>query len=95
MNYRPRPIDISQVRLPSELEALSEQLAENTHEIWASQRLADGWTWGERRDDVLKQHPYLVPYAELPESEKLYDRRIVVELLKAVMKLGFQIEKKG
>ena len=46
-----------------------------------------------KRDDVLKQHPCLVPYEELPEEEKVYDRNSSVETLKLIMKLGFKISK--
>src|SRR5436309_3174928 len=74
VTYQPEPIDTSRVRLPVELEKLIEQLARNTHEHWALGRLATGWTWGERRDDARKEHPCLVPYPELPDSEKALDR---------------------
>jgi hypothetical protein len=68
-----RPVDTSAVRLPAELEALTERLAENAHEIWARQRLAEGWTHGPERNDAARRHPDLVPYADLLESEKEYD----------------------
>jgi hypothetical protein len=80
------------VRLPAPLEALIERLAENNHDVWARQRLADGWTHGPARDDAGKRHPGLVPYGELPESEKEYDRRTVIETLKAIVALGYRIE---
>jgi len=90
--YIPRPIDTSNVELPSELTNLVERLAENTHENWAAQRMQDGWVWGPARDDVTKTHPGLVPYSELPESEKEYDRRTAEETLRLITKLGFTIE---
>lgn len=93
--WKPRPIDTRTVHLPSELEALTERLAENTHDLWASQRLRDGWTYGSMRDDAAKRHPDLVPYAELPESEKNYDRRTAIETLKAIMALGYAIERRS
>ena len=61
--------------MPAPLLDLTERLAENTHEVWAQRRLAEGWTYSPRRDDAAKLHPCLVPYADLPESEKDYDRR--------------------
>ena len=91
--YQPRPIDGSAITLPPELLALTEQLAESTHDHWALQRLSEGWTYGPQRDDTLKKHPCLVPYAELPESEKQYDRRTALETLKAILALGFHITK--
>ena len=93
--WRPRPIDTTAVHLPADLEALTERLAENTHDLWASQRLRDGWTYGPTRDDAAKRHPDLVPYAELSESEKDYDRRTALETLKAIIALGYAIERRS
>src|SRR5215475_13690246 len=89
--YLPSPIDTSGVEVPPALSMLAERLAENVHELWASQRLADGWRQGPARDDARKLHPGLVPYANLPESEKVYDRLITAETLKAILALGFRI----
>lgn len=91
--YQPKPIDTAGVTLPRDLVALTEQLAENAHDVWASQRMAEGWTYGPRRDDQAKTHPDLVPYADLPESEKEYDRGAAMETLKAILALGYRIEK--
>lgn len=91
--YEPKPIDTSEVTLPSALEELVELLAENAHDHWATQRITDGWTYGSVRSDEPKQHPCLIPYAELPESEKVYDRQNAMETLKAVIMLGFHIAK--
>ena len=92
--YTPHPIDTTDVELPDEMKQLVEQLARNVHENWALGRLNDGWTFGPVRNDELKQHPCLVEYDELPESEKEYDRHTAVETLKLIMKLGWTIEKK-
>jgi len=91
--YRPAPLDTSNVLLPQELEELEEVLARNAHDIWAQRRFADGWRWGTRQDDSQKLHPSLVPYGELPESEKAYDRSTAMETVKAIMALGFQVTK--
>ncbi len=91
MTYQPSPIPTQDVVLPDALLELTERLAENTHEVWAQRRLAGGWTYGPRRDDVAKTHPCLVPYADLPESEKDYDRGTAMETLKAILVLGYQI----
>ena len=92
-NYVPQPIDTSDVRLPKELDELVEKIAENVHEVWAQSRLQQGWTYGEERSDALKQHPCLVPYEELPEVEKDYDRDTAFGTLKLISKLGFKISK--
>ncbi|MDE6269857.1 MAG: Ryanodine receptor Ryr [Muribaculaceae bacterium] len=92
--YIPAPADTSAIALPQELEALAEDLARNVHEVWAAQRMADGWTWGPERDDAARKHPCLVPYDELPESEKDYDRSTSQETLKLILSLGFDIVRK-
>lgn len=94
-SYTPQPEDLSGVQLPAELEELAELLARNVHEVWAAGRLAEGWTWGPVRDDALKQHPCLVPYEELPEEEKDYDRRTAAGTLKLIVKHGFRISADG
>ena len=93
VKYTPRPIDTSSVELSSSIKSLVEKLAESAHDNWATQRLSEGWTLGPKRDDLKKHHPGLVPYAELSESEKDYDRKTATETLKAIMALGFRIEK--
>ncbi len=92
--YEPHVIDTSDVMVSSEIENLAELLARNTHEVWSQGRIRDGWTYGEKRDDTAKTHPCLVPYDQLPESEKEYDRNTSMETLKVILKLGFKIEKK-
>lgn len=91
--YKPQPIDTSDVKLPLELEDLIEEMSKNVHEVWAETRINQGWSYGEQRNDELKTHPCLVPYEQLSESEKEYDRNTSVETLKLIIKLGFKIEK--
>ena len=92
-NYIPNPIDTSDILLPEELNPLLEAMAKNVHEIWALERIHQGWTYGEKRADTLKQHPCLIAYEDLPEEEKVYDRNTSVETLKLILKLGFKISK--
>lgn len=91
--YKPNPLDLSSVSLPPELEELMEIIAKNVHENWAQQRMSEGWTYGEERDDVKKTTPCLVPYEELPEIEKEYDRLTAEQTLKAIIAAGFNITK--
>ena len=92
MSYTPKPIDVSGVTLSSELNELIERVAENVHELWAQQRMKDGWSWGPKRDDAAKQHPGLVPYSELCDSEKDYDRITTRGVLKSILALGYRVE---
>ena len=94
MMYEPRPVDTSDVVLPQELLALQEEIAENVHEVWAAGRVAEGWTYGDVKDTEKKKTPCLVPYEELPESEKKFDRNTAFETLRLIIKLGYEIKKK-
>jgi len=91
--YNPQPLDTNKVELSADLLKLTELLAKNTHDVWAKQRFAGGWKYGAERNDERKEHPCLVPYEDLPESEKEYDRSTAMETLKVIMKLKFNIKK--
>lgn len=93
--YTPQPIDTKDVELPAELSILAEKIAKNVHEVWSAGRMKDGWTYGEERNDTEMKHPCLVPYEELTESEKEYDRNTSIETLKLIVKLGFKIVQKS
>lgn len=91
--FIPQPIDINDIDLPKEMKKLVEEMAKNVHEVWAESRISQGWVYGEQRDDEKKTHPCLVPYEELPEEEKEYDRNTAISTLKFIMKLGYKITK--
>lgn len=91
--YIPKPINIDSIVLTKDMELLLEQMAKNVHETWAKTRISQGWTYGEQRDDEKKTHPCLVPYEELPEEEKEYDRNTAISTLKFIMKSGYKITK--
>lgn len=92
--YIPKPIDLSDVELSEDLNELREAIAENAHEVWAENRQAEGWTYGPKRNDELKQTPDMVPYSQLPESEKEYDRKMAMKTIKLLKKLGYDIIKR-
>ena len=92
-DYDPNPMDTSSVVLGDDLLSLVERLAENSHDTWAAQRHREGWKWGPRRCDVTKRHPDLIPYDRLSEAEKAYDRSVVTATIKAIIALGFSIER--
>ena len=91
--YTPTPINTDDIVLTEDVLELAEQLAKNTHEVWASARVNEGWQYGETRDDTKKLHPCIVPYEDLTEVEKDYDRRTSLETLKLIIKLGYKIVK--
>ena len=92
--YTPKPIDLSDVVLTEDLNELREAIAENAHDVWAVERQAQGWTYGEQRDDDKKETPCMVPYSQLPESEKTFDRDMAMNTLKLVRKLGYDLIKR-
>ena len=92
--YEPSPIGLDDVELSEDLSELQEAIAENAHEIWAKNRRDQGWSYGPERNDQKKETPDMIPYCNLPESEKLYDREMAMQTLKLVQKLGFEIVKK-
>jgi hypothetical protein len=91
--YDPRPIDTDHIALPDGIDELIERLAEHNHDIWARTRMAEGWSYGPERNDGKKQHPDLVPYGDLPEGEKEYDRKTAIGLVKAIVALGYRVAK--
>lgn len=92
--YIPSPISTDNIQLSNDIVELSELIAKNVHEIWAASRVKEGWRYGKERNDTLKTHPCLVPYEELPEEEKDYDRNTALGTLKLIQKLNFEIKKK-
>jgi len=91
VSYEPQPIPVDNVIVPDELDGLLERLAMNSHDIWALQRFADGWRYGPERSDTERTHPDLVPYVDLSEGEKEYDRVTVLGTVRAILALGFAI----
>lgn len=92
--YKPSPIDTSSIVLPEEILELTEKIAENVHDVWAQGRIAEGWVLGDTKDPDKKTTPLLVPYADLPESEKEYDRNTAMETLRLILLLGYEIRRK-
>ena len=91
--YIPKPIDTDNIEIPEDIRELQEFIAKNTHEVWSQGRMAEGWTYGPELDYEKKTHPSLIPYEELSESEKDYDRRTSQETLKLILSLGYKIIK--
>ncbi|KAF4017270.1 hypothetical protein G4228_008671 [Cervus hanglu yarkandensis] len=90
-SFIPCPIDTSQVVLPPHLEKIRDRLAENIHELWGMNKIELGWTFGKIRDDNKRQHPCLVEFSKLPETEKNYNLQMSTETLKTLLALGCHI----
>ena len=94
MKYIPNPVDTSDVQLSEDLLLLTERIAQNTHEVWGAERVAQGWSYGPERNDEKKQSPCLVPYEQLSFEEQQYDRNTAMETIKLLVKLGYSIQKR-
>ena len=90
--YNPEPIETKNVTLPEELLNLIELLAKNTHDVWAANPIKEGWIYEKEKSSEKKTTPCLVPYDELSESEKEYDRNTALETIKVILKMGYRIE---
>lgn len=93
MSYIPKPMNTSDIFLSDDINNLAEQLAKNTHEVWSQGRLDDGWRWGKELNMDTKTHPSLIPYEDLSESEKDFDRRTSQEAIKFLIKSGYKVIK--
>ena len=89
--WRPAPDGSSSAPLPDFLGPLIEHLAEKVHDKWAERRIAEGWTFGPRRDDEQKTTPNLVSYADLTEVEKAYDRATAMATLGNLYAAGYRV----
>ena len=89
--YTPSPLDTSGIELPAAAAVLAEAMAKNTHEVWAAARINEGWRFGPVRDDARKLHPCLVPYEQLSDAEKEYDRRTSAEAIRFLLASGCDI----
>jgi len=88
--YRPKT-DEQKTQLPEELLPLRETLAEQVHDAWAAARLDEGWQYGPELDRKRRTHPSLIPYEQLPESEKEYDRRTAAAAIRCILDNGYAI----
>lgn len=93
--WQPQPIDTSGIEIPEPVRAVRETLSRQAHDIWDAKRLADGWTHGEARDDDRRTHPNLVPYEDLDDRDRSYDRELIDGTIRLLLKLGFRIERDG
>ncbi|XP_013867545.1 ryanodine receptor 3 [Austrofundulus limnaeus] len=90
-SFIPVPVETSQIIMPPHLEKIRDKLAENIHELWGMNKIELGWTYGKIRDDNKRQHPCLVDFSKLPETEKNYNLQMSTETVKTLLALGCRI----
>ncbi|MFT7807285.1 ryanodine receptor 2 isoform X1 [Arapaima gigas] len=90
--YKPAPMDLSHVKLSSTQEAMVDKLAENAHNVWARDRIRQGWTYGIQQDVKNRRNPRLVPYALLDERTKKSNKDSLREAVRTLLGYGYNLE---
>ncbi|XP_026840881.1 ryanodine receptor isoform X1 [Drosophila persimilis] len=90
--YKPAPLDLSAVTLTPKLEELVDQLAENTHNLWARERIQQGWTYGLNEDSDNHRSPHLVPYGKVDEAIKKANRDTASETVRTLLVYGYVLD---
>uniref|UniRef100_A0A3Q4GGY2 Ryanodine receptor 3 n=1 Tax=Neolamprologus brichardi TaxID=32507 RepID=A0A3Q4GGY2_NEOBR len=90
--YKPAPLELSDVRLNAGQEVLVDKLAENAHNVWAKDRIKQGWTYGIQQDLKSRRNPRLVPYALLDERTKKSNRDSLREAIRTMVGYGYEID---
>ncbi|KAB5555790.1 hypothetical protein PHYPO_G00038150 [Pangasianodon hypophthalmus] len=90
--YKPAPMDLSHIKLASTQEAMVDRLAENAHNVWARDRIRQGWTYGIQQDVKNKRNPRLVPYALLDERTKKSNKDSLREAVRTLLGYGYNLE---
>lgn len=74
-------------RMGVDLHLMGDFGPEASHQSWMAQKVADGWVYGPVKDPAKKEHPCMVPFAELPKDQQAKDFifRAVVHALKGTI----------
>ena len=90
--YKPAPLDLSAIELNVKMEELVDQLAENTHNVWAKERISQGWTYGLNEDVEKRRSPHLVHYANVDEAIKVANRNTASETVRTLLVYGYVLD---
>ncbi|XP_035793570.1 ryanodine receptor-like isoform X10 [Anopheles albimanus] len=90
--YKPAPLDLSAAVLTPKMEELVDQLAENTHNLWAKERIQQGWTYGLNEDSENLRSPHLVPYSKVDEAIKKANRDTASETVRTLLIYGYNLD---
>ncbi|XP_061097426.1 ryanodine receptor 3-like isoform X2 [Conger conger] len=90
-SFIPVPVETSHIVMPPHLENVRDKLAENIHELWGMNKIELGWSYGKIRDDNKRQHPCLVDFSKLPDTERNYNTQMSTETLKTLLALGCHV----
>ncbi|XP_046677460.1 LOW QUALITY PROTEIN: ryanodine receptor-like [Homalodisca vitripennis] len=90
--YKPAPLDLSAITLNPKMEELVDQLAENTHNLWAKERIQQHWTYGLNEDPDMLRSPHLVPYNKVDEAIKKANRDTASETVRTLLVYGYNLD---
>ncbi|XP_064564526.1 ryanodine receptor 2 isoform X10 [Zonotrichia leucophrys gambelii] len=90
--YKPAPMDLSFIKLTPSQEAMVDKLAENAHNVWARDRIRQGWTYGIQQDVKNRRNPRLVPYALLDDRTKKSNKDSLREAVRTLLGYGYNLE---
>ncbi|XP_050357853.1 ryanodine receptor isoform X1 [Nymphalis io] len=90
--YKPAPLDLSAVTLTPKMDELVDQLAENTHNLWARERIQQGWTYGLNEDSDMHRSPHLVPYPKVDDAIKKANRDTASETVRTLLVYGYNLD---
>jgi ppGpp synthetase/RelA/SpoT-type nucleotidyltranferase len=68
-----------------------ERMAELEHGRWIVERLKSGWTYGPERDSQKRTSPYLIPWNDLPDEIRDFDRIAVGEIPECLKEAGLEV----
>ncbi|EPQ17120.1 Ryanodine receptor 2 [Myotis brandtii] len=90
--YKPAPMDLSFIKLTPSQEAMVDRLAENAHNVWARDRIRQGWTYGIQQDVKNRRNPRLVPYTLLDDRTKKSNKDSLREAVRTLLGYGYSLE---
>ncbi|XP_061823096.1 ryanodine receptor 2 isoform X12 [Nerophis lumbriciformis] len=90
--YKPAPLDLGHIKLTSTQEAMVDKLAENAHNVWARDRIRQGWTYGIQQDVKNRRNPRLVPYSLLDGRTKKSNKDSLREAVRTLLGYGYNLE---
>jgi hypothetical protein len=85
--WQPTPLNLDGVRLSQDVLAISERLAENSHDVWAIGKF-------KQFEGTSNTHPDLIPYDSMTDAQKEYDRKASTDTLKFLTLCGYNFVKK-
>lgn len=90
--YKPAPLDLSGIELTGRVEELIELLAENTHNVWSSERISQGWTYAVSDDPLNRRSPHLVPYSFVDPLIKKANMDTAADTVRTLLAYGYLLD---